>query len=62
MNAESRERVIYKSLTDADLTTPVGELAEGKRLVIEHVLRGPFSDDLMARIDRLAEGDTTDDD
>ena len=46
-----RERMIYDSITDDDLDTPVSQLPPGKVAVIQHVLRGPYGEDLMRRID-----------
>jgi hypothetical protein len=47
------ERVIFESLTDEDLRTPIRELPDGKIVVLQHVLRGPFGQELMDRIDAL---------
>lgn len=48
-----REWMIYDSLTDDDLRTPVADLPAGKVAVIEHVLKGPHADDLIERIERV---------
>jgi hypothetical protein len=56
---EARERIVYESITDKDLATPVGELSPGKSQVIEHVLRGPYAENLLERIDAIIDpGDT----
>ncbi len=48
-----RERMIYDSITDSDLQTPVGELPPGKSQVLSHILAGPLGDELLERIAAL---------
>jgi hypothetical protein len=45
-----REKMIYDTVSDEELVTPVGELSAGRAAVIAHVLKGPFGDQLMKRI------------
>lgn len=47
------QKMVYESITDEELMTPVGDLSAGRVAVLQAAFAGPYGPLLVDRLDRL---------